>query len=299
MKRLLIIRLGALGDFALSFPAFADLRAHHRSDRITLLTTPPFVSLALDSPWFDQVRVDARPAWLDPVGLWRLRAQLRGFDMVYDLQTSRRSSRYFALAGRPPWSGIARGAAFRHDNPARNDMHTVARQRDQLARAGVPQSAPPELGWLAAGGPAIAPPYALLVPGTSPTHGGAKRWPTSHYAAVATVLAARGLTPVILGGPQDIETANAIEHAVPTTVSLAGRTSLQDVAGLATRAAITIGGDTGPVHLAAMMGCRVVALFSRFSDPALAAPVGKVTVVQAESLAELPVARVVAALGGL
>jgi ADP-heptose:LPS heptosyltransferase len=112
-------------------------------------------------------------------------------------------------------------------------------------------------------------------------------------------LAERGLTPVIIGGPGDIETARAIQDTVPSTLSLAGHTSLQDVAGLAARAAITIGGDTGPVHLAAMMGCRVVALFSRFSDPALAAPVGKVTLVQSESLAELPVARVVAALGGL
>jgi ADP-heptose:LPS heptosyltransferase len=299
MRRILVIRLGALGDFVLSFPAFADIRAHHRADRITLLTTPPFVSLALDSPWFDQVRVDAKPAWLDPVGLWRLRQQLHGFDMVYDLQTSRRTSRYFALAGRPPWSGIAHGSAFPHDNPARNDMHTVDRQRDQLARAGVPASVPPDLGWLAAGGPAIAPPYALMVPGTSAAHGGAKRWPTSHYAAVAATLAERGLTPVVLGGLQDFEAASAIERAVPTTVSLAGRTSLQDVAGLASRAAVTIGGDTGPVHLAAMMGCRVVALFSRFSNPALAAPVGRVTLVQAESLAELPVARVVAALDGL
>jgi ADP-heptose:LPS heptosyltransferase len=299
MKRILVIRLGALGDFVLSFPAFADLRAHHAADRITLLTTPPFVSLALDSPWFNHVRVDTRPAWLNPAGLWRLRQQLRGFDMVYDLQTSRRSSRYFALAGRPPWSGIARGAAFPHDNPARNDMHTVARQREQLARAGVPSSAPPDLGWLAAGGPAIAPPYALLVPGTSPTHGGAKRWPNGHYAAIAATLVQRGLTPVVIGGPGDIEAARAIQAAVPSTLSLAGRTSLQDVAGLAARAAVTIGGDTGPVHLAAMMGCRVVALFSRFSDPALAAPVGRVTLVQAASLAELPVARVVAALGGL
>ena len=64
--------------------------------------------------------------------------QLRGFDLVYDLQTSRRSSRYFGLAGRPRWSGIAAGAALPHDNPRRNDLHTVDRQRDQFARAGVP-----------------------------------------------------------------------------------------------------------------------------------------------------------------
>jgi ADP-heptose:LPS heptosyltransferase len=296
VTRVLVIRLGALGDFVLSFPAFADIRAHHGADKVTLLTTAPFVSLALDSPWFDQVRVDDRPSWLDPAGVWRLRRQLRGFDVVYDLQTSSRSSRYFWLAGRPAWSGIARGASMPHDNPRRNDLHTVARQRDQLAQAGVPASAAPDLRWLAGGGPVLEPPYALLVPGTSAAHGGAKRWPVERYAALAAALAARGLTPVVVGGAGDAAEAAAIHDAVPQTLSLVGRTSLQDLAGLAARAALTIGGDTGPVHLAAMMGSRVVALFSRFSNPALAAPVGRVTLLQAASLADLPVERVVAAL---
>jgi ADP-heptose:LPS heptosyltransferase len=294
--RILVIRLGALGDFALSFPAFADIRAHHAANHITLLTTAPFVSLALDSMWFDQVRVDERPSWLDLPGLLRLRRQLRGFDLVYDLQTSRRSSRYFHLAGRPPWSGIARGASLPHDNPTRNALHTLARQRDQLARAGVPPSGPPDLTWLASAGPVIDRPYALLVPGTSAAHGGAKRWPIERFAGLARVLAGRGLTPVVVGGASDIAAATTIQNAVPASVSLAGRTSLQDLAGLASRATVAIGGDTGPVHLAASMGCQVVALFSRYSNPALAAPVGRVTLVQTPSLADLPVERVVAAL---
>ena len=198
--RVLVIRLGALGDFVLSIPAFADIRAHHRGDDITLLTTAPFVSLALDSPWFDQVRVDARPSWFDPRGVWRLARQLRGFDLVYDLQTSRRSSRYFWLAGRPRWSGIARGAALPHDNPGRDDLHTVDRQRDQLARAGVPVSGPPDLAWLAGGGPFVDAPYALLVPGTSAAHGGAKRWPAERFVALAGEIARRGDDPGRGGG---------------------------------------------------------------------------------------------------
>ena len=296
VRRILVIRLGALGDFALSFPAFADIRAHHRRSQIVLLTTAPFASLAMDSPWFDQVRVDARPSWFDLPGILRLRRQLLGFDLVYDLQTSRRSSRYFALAGRPAWSGIARGASLPHDNPKRNDLHTIARQRDQLGRAGVPPGAPPDVTWLSGGGPLVKQPYALLVPGTSSAHGGAKRWPIERFAALAGLLAGRGMTPVVVGGPGDVAGGQAIQHAVPCAVSFAGRTSLQDLAGLASRAAVAIGGDTGPVHLAATMGCRVVALFSRFSNPALAAPVGRVTLVQAPSLADLPVERVVAAL---
>jgi ADP-heptose:LPS heptosyltransferase len=296
VKRILVIRLGALGDFVLSFPAFAAIRAHHAADRVVLLTTPPFVSLATDSPWFDQVLVDTKPAWFDVAGLWRLRRTLRGFDFVYDLQTSGRSGRYFHLAGRPGWSGIARGCSHPHRNARRNDMHTLERQREQLADVGIDASPAMDLGWLAAHGPRVAPPYTLLVPGTSAAHGGAKRWPVERFAALAGILAARGITPVLVGTAADAAAAAVIRHAAPGAVDLTGRTSLQDVAGLATRAAFAVGGDTGPIHLAAAMGCPVVALFSRFSNPALAAPRGRVTLVQAEALAELTVDRVVGAL---
>ena len=295
MKRILVIRLGALGDFCNSFPAFSAIRAHHRADRITLLTTEPFVALALDSPWFDQVRVDARPGWLNPRGLWRLRQQLRWFDFVYDLQTSRRSSRYFWLAGRPPWSGIAPGCSHPDRNKRRDAMPTVARQRAQLEQAGV-RAVPPELGWLAVQGPAVAAPFALLVPATSGSHGGAKQWPIERFSEIAVVLAARGITPVVIGGPGDAPSAATILGTCSAAIDLTGKTDLATLAGLASRACVAIGGDTGPIHLAGIMGCPTVALFSRFSDPANATPEGPCTVLRAKSLADLTVEAVAAAL---
>ncbi len=287
-RRILVIRLGALGDFVLSFPAFAALRAHHAADHITLLTTAPFAGLAEAAPWFDAVRVDSRPRWTDLAGVLRLRRQLTGFDFTYDLQTSGRSSRYFWLAGRPAWSGIARGCSHPDADPGRNTLHTLARQRGQLAAAGVPPETvglqPADLSWLWGGGPIVAAPYALLVPGTSVAHWGAKKWPVDRFAALAVLLAARGIRPVVAGTAAESGDAAAIVAACPEAIDLTGRTSLQALAGLAHRAAVAVGGDTGPIHLAAMMGCPVVALFSRFSDPALAAPVGDVRLIRAERL---------------
>ena len=46
MTRILVIRLGALGDFVQSFGPFSAIRAHHPEARITLLTTAPFADLA-------------------------------------------------------------------------------------------------------------------------------------------------------------------------------------------------------------------------------------------------------------
>ena len=99
--RILVIKLAALGDFVQAFGPFAAIRAHHPDAAITLLTTPPYADLARRSPWFDAVWSEGRPSWRDPAGWWRLARRLRGagFARVYDLQTSRRSSRYRALVG--------------------------------------------------------------------------------------------------------------------------------------------------------------------------------------------------------
>ena len=66
--------------------------------------------------------------------------------------------------------------------------------------AGITEFPAPELGWLAAAAQGFDPPerYALLVPGAAPTRP-LKRWPAGKYAALANVLAGRGIVPVILG----------------------------------------------------------------------------------------------------
>lgn len=295
MTRILVIKLGALGDFMLAFGPFAAIRAQHPAAEVTLLTTAPFADLARDSRWFDRVLTDSRPRWWDLPALVRLRRALQGFDFVYDLQTSGRSSHYHRMAGRPPWSGIARGASHPHANPARDRMHTLDRQREQLAMAGIPAVPSPDLSWLTAGGSVLPQPYALLVPGAAP-HRPAKRWPAARFGELARLLNRQGLRPVVAGAGADRPLAAEIAAACPATLDLTGRTTLTDLAGLAARAALAVGNDTGPMHLAAAMGCRCVVLFSGRSDPALTAPRGRVTVLRETDLADLPVERVAAAL---
>ena len=293
--KILVIKLGALGDFVLAFRAFAAIRTHHPAADIDLLTTVPFVKLAERAPWFDHVTADARPAWWDLAGLRRLRRTLLGFDFVYDLQTSGRSSRYFRLAGRPGWSGIAGGASHPHGNPARNHMHTLERQRDQLEAAGVRDFPEPSLAWLTAAGPLLPAPYALLAPGAAP-HRPEKRWPAARFGALAQTLQNRGIRPVVVGTATDARLAAEVQAHCRQALDLTGRTSLLDLGGLADRAALAVGNDTGPMHLAAAVGCRTLVLFSGASDPALTAPRGRVTVLREPNLADLALERVAACL---
>jgi ADP-heptose:LPS heptosyltransferase len=301
MSRILVIRLGALGDFIQSFPPFAAIRGHHATDHITLLTTAPFAALAARAPWFDAIRLDPRPAWWNLRGLRALRRQLRGFDLVYDLQTSARSSRYFWLAGRPRWSGIAPGCALPHANPRRDFMHTSERQREQLAMAGISTFPAPELAWLTGGAPpaGIAPPYAVLAPGAAP-HRPEKRWPAALFGEVAALLAARGTTPLVIGSAAEAPLAAEIRARAPEAIDLTGRTTLADLGPVLAGAALVIGNDTGPMHLATLLGRPAIVLFSSASDPAITAPRypdgGWPVILAMPDLADLPVARVAAAL---
>jgi ADP-heptose:LPS heptosyltransferase len=313
VDKVLVIKLGALGDFVLALAAMKHIRQAHATARITLLTTPPFEALAQASGYFNAVETDGRPEGL---GEWtRMIGRLRAsrYDRVYDLQTSSKSSLYFQLLRpfAPIWSGIAFGCALPHRNRNRNHMHTLERQADQLREAGIwpdaptqPGTAPPpDLSWIIKKtsarrvGGAGRRPYALLVPGGS-AHRPQKRWPVERFAELAVLLRERGLDVAVIGGPQESALARTIQRSVQAR-DLTGRTDFAQLAALGAGASLAIGNDTGPVHLIAAAGAPTLALFSDDSDPALCAPRGRVAVLRKPSLDQLSVAEADAAARAL
>ena len=301
--RVLVVKLGALGDVVLAMGPFAAIRDAHAGAHITLLTTAPYAEFLGHAPYFDDIWLDDRPAWWNPGAWLDLRRRLRGaaFDFVYDLQTSDRSGWYYRMMGpgpRPAWSGIARGCSHPHDNPARDDMHTIERQSEQLAHAGINAVGAPDLSWVEADVSALGParPFVLLVPGGS-AHRPAKRWPVERYAELANGLAERGTGSVVIGGPDEGGLGDAIIRLCPTAVNLAGRTTFADIVALARAASGVVGNDTGPLHLIAATGCPGLVLYSAESDPALTrAPAGTISVLQRDDLAMLATADVAQAL---
>jgi ADP-heptose:LPS heptosyltransferase len=301
-SRILVIKLGALGDFVQAMGPAAAIRAHHKDAEITLLTSAPFNDIAQMSPYFDRVWIDERPGNLDFAGWVRLRRRLRDgrFERIYDLQTSSRSSRYFHLRGpgpRPEWSGIARGASHPHANPQRDFMHTLDRQADQLTMAGITDVPPPDLSWAAADITRfnLPPNFMLLVPGGA-AHRLDKRWPAQNYAQLAALIAQQGVTPVVIGGRDEAEATRAVSRSIPLARDLAGQTNLGEIVGLGAAARYAVGNDTGPMHLIVAAGCPATVLYSAASDPALTQPRGAVTVLRRDDLATLGVAEVAATL---
>lgn len=316
VERILVIKLSALGDFVLALAAMKKIRQAHPKAHITLLTTPPFEALAKICPYFNAVDTGGRPeSFPEWMGL-RKRIKAANYARVYDLQTSAHSNRIFQLLrpGSPPWSGVAFGCSLPHRNPLRNSMHTLERQADQLMYAGIwddaptePGSAPaPDLSWVLKSAPVERPvsghnrprPYVLFVPGGA-AHRLDKRWPVDRYSELARILYARGFDIVIIGGPLEADLAHTIQRATPRARDLTGRTDFASVAMLGAKAALAIGNDTGPLHLAAAAGAPTIVLFSKASDPKLSAPRGRVAILRAENLGDLPVAQVAQAANSL
>ncbi|HEX9466514.1 MAG TPA: glycosyltransferase family 9 protein [Alphaproteobacteria bacterium] len=302
-ERILVIKLGALGDVVQALGAVAAIRRHHAAARVILMTTAPFQSLFAACPDVDETWIDDRPR-LWQLGAWidlRRRLRAAGFKRVYDLQTSDRSSLYFRLLGpgrRPEWSGIAAGCSHPHANPDRDFMHTLDRQVEQLRDAGIAGAIPPpDVSWLTAdlARYELPPRFAVLVPGGSAARP-RKRWPADRYGALAAELAKRGFTALVLGAPGERPLAAAIRAVCPSARDLTGQTSFAEIAALARKAELAVGNDTGPMHLIAATGCRALVLFSADSDPNLCAPRGNVMVLRQTDLGELPVVDVASAL---
>ncbi|HQT64707.1 MAG: ADP-heptose--LPS heptosyltransferase [Acidocella sp. 20-57-95] len=295
---ILVIKHGALGDIILAAPAFAAIRAAHAHDEITLLTTAPFVPFLSASPWFDRVIADAKPKVWDISGVLKLRAQLSGFDMVYDLQTSSRSSRYFALAGKPRWSGIAPGCALPDANKQRDFIHTRERLAGQLAVAGITPLLPPDFSWVSADISRfmLPPRFVVLVPGAAP-HRPEKRWPEAKFAVLAAQLP---MQAVVVGTRGEAGLASIIRSFAPQSMDLTGQTNLLELLAVIKQANLAVGNDTGPMHMAAALGVTSLVMFSSASDPKITAPRypdgGWPTILQAPHLADLSVAQIVAAL---
>ena len=307
-RRILVIKLGALGDFVQALTPSAYIRRYHQSDEIMLLTTPPFADLARASRLFDDIQLDARPKAYQLFQWFALRRFLREgrFARVYDLQTSDRSSFYyrlFAPGPYPEWSGIAPACSHPHANPKRDLMHTLDRQAEQLRLAGIAaaEARTPDVSFLQADVSrlGVGSPYALLVPGGA-AHRPGKRWPLERFAAIATELAGRGIAPVLLGVAAEGPLTGRIRELCPAAIDIAGRTGFADIAALARNATCALGNDTGPMHLIAATGCPSVVLFSAESDPALCAPRGpRVTALRRDPLAGLDPGDVLGALRAL
>lgn len=213
-----------------------------------------------------------------------VRRQLRAqhYDVCVDLQGAVRSAWIGRMAGAGRMIGEAhpREAAARwlfRERVETAGLHVIEQAREVLAAAlqldlpSVPAALPidPEAEkwcdqWLAA---RRVDRFALMNPGAG---WGAKRWPAERYAAVAIELARAGYATVVNAGPGELPLAEIV-CAPPAARAFAMTGSIGQLTACTRRASLFLGGDTGPLHLAAALQVPIVGIYGP-TDPARNGP---------------------------
>lgn len=285
-RSILIVRLGAIGDVVHGLPLACRLRRGFPGARIAWLVGPAAAPVLDAHPAIDEVVIAEKRA---PREFWRqCREAARGgkADVAIDLQGLFMSGLAAWLAGARRRLSFdrrrTRELAFLFHSerlPAAPADGPVVRQNLAFADAlGAPEAplefrlAPSERARDAADaalGSLAREPFAALIVGAGKD---ANRPFPETLAAASRALARAGLAPVLVGGAADAADAAAIADRGAAR-SLVGRTDLATTLAVLARARVAIGGDTGPLHMAAATGTPVVALFGG-ANPRRTGPLG-------------------------
>lgn len=289
--RILIVKLGSIGDIVHTLPALSAIRRARSGAEISWVVERRAAEILRDNPLLDRlIEVDTKALRRWPMSgetllaprqqLRRLRAST--FDLALDFQGLLKSAAIVRLSGARCSYGFAREGLREPASrfllsktvPTEPHTHVIHKNLALAARAlGIEVPAAPEdLEFPIATGPehereaqdaarGSDAPYAILNPGGGwPT----KLWSAERFGALADELwAHHGLRSLVTYGPGERELAERVEassrsgRARAVTLSLKGFYALAKSEG----ARVYVGGDTGPTHLAVAAGTPVVGLF--------------------------------------
>ena len=299
--KILLVRLRQIGDVVFTTPAVHALRRRYPDAHLTYLVEPAAAEVVRGNPHLDEVIVAPRAGgWRGPLGELGLARRLRArrFDLAVDFHGGPRASLLtwlsgaavrvgYEVAGRS-WMYTRRVARPRELRP----RHSVENQWDLLAALGIERPSreddPVEMcvdpGILARvearlAGCGVGPDDEIVVVHVSAGNP-FRRWPLASFAELAASLAEHaGRRIVITSGPSERDAAGAVIAGARARLAEAGRPrvltcgefSLAELRALVERAALYIGGDSGPMHVAATSQVPMVNLYGP-TLPARSAP---------------------------
>jgi len=292
-SRVCIIKPSSLGDVIHALPILAALRARWPSSHLAWVVNHTFQDVLRGHPDVDELIVYNRTTTaIDPLGIGATAGLLRKlgsgrFDLTIDLQGLLRSGLMTAATRAKVRVGVAdarEGARWFYtdliDAP-RLGLHAVERIQRVAAALNTDASKPQfnlpiqeaDRQWARAVLEGVPSPRIVLNVGARwPT----KRWPPEHFAAVGRRAATKlGAGLIAVGSAADqplVDRLSRILRPLPI-VDLCGRTRIMELAALAAESDLVISNDTGPLHLAAAAGARVVGIYT-CTSPKLTGPFG-------------------------
>ncbi|HSH69613.1 MAG TPA: glycosyltransferase family 9 protein [Deferrisomatales bacterium] len=274
--RYLLVRFSSLGDVVLATAAVEALREALPGAHVDILTKPELRPVFAGNPG-----IAGLLEWDPADGLGSLaRAVRRGeYDWIVDLHANLRTRLLRALVPGPRWSVYAKGVLrrrlavwFRKPGLLAGQPHVVDRYLAALAPLGVSgQRRLPKLhvdpcareairGRLVSADGSAENPLIGLAPGA---RWATKAWPRKNWVALARRLGEGGRCGLVLVGGHGESglCGDILREAGVAGVNLAGRASIQETAAALECCKVLVTNDSAPMHLAAAVGTRVVALF--------------------------------------
>ena len=276
--RVLLVRLSAIGDCLLTLPMACAIKAQHPHSHITWVVERAAASLLEGHAAIDRLIVLPKRWYKSPVEVWKLRQTLResSFDVAFDPQSLTKSAAIAWLSGTRRRYGLARPygrelALWLTPNLIEPTLeHVVERQLEMLHAVGIrwPQvkfdlpineaARASVANWLDASPCSNG--FVCINPGATWR---SKLWEMDRFGRTAAQLGARHGVPslVVWGSPEEREWAEQIARCSEGHATIAPRTTLVELAAVMRRAALYLGSDTGPMHLAAAVDTPCVALY--------------------------------------
>jgi lipopolysaccharide heptosyltransferase II len=293
-KKILIFKLGAMGDLILGTPSFRMIRERFPQASISLMVDKQLAPLVSASPYLNGVIPVNRKRLSEIPYLLKTAKKIRKerYDLSIDLQNSKWTHLLAAFAAIPERYGFRRGKfGFLVNRPDRSfDVadSPIKHQFRILSKLGIKklnerlelwpdpvaedrmESLFAENSWDSSSK------LVGLVIGSSPKWP-TKRWPLGYFKELAKRLTEEGSCRVVLiGSEHDRELAEDFRDAAVgegKMLDLVGKTSLEDLVSLIKRLDVLVTGDTAPLHVAAAMQTKIVALFGP-TDPRRHMPPG-------------------------
>ncbi len=292
VRRILVIKLRAIGDVLMSVPVVENLRETFPEARIDFLTEREPAPVLRSHPAVDEVIVfdrraveEAGPLRAAKLG-WRLIREVRNrsYDLVIDLFGNPRSAIVTWLSGaqlRVGFDWRVRRRAYNVVVPSRaSEVHEVEFNLDALRALGI-EVRTKQLRFVVSGDAEAeadgffresrlgSRPVIALNPG-----GGwaTKRWPIGYFSSLAErIVESVGRDVLVLWGPGEIELAREVQRRARVPVHLLPQTDLTGLAAYIKRCEALVTNDSGPMHLAAALGVPTVAIFGP-TQPELQGP---------------------------
>lgn len=301
--KILILKLSAIGDCLVASPVARALRLRYPGAHLAWAVQSKAKAVVEDNPHLDETLV-WNGQWNDARRLIR-EIRARRFDAVVDLQGALKSAPFLTFSGAATRVISSRAEAIAQKGanfivPMPSPPPHAAEQYLRVAGAlDISPDAPRDLEMgLRDSEHAFAAQFlaqngfnsngvdgARKLLGLNPGAARAiKQWPPEQFARLGDLAHQSGVQTVLFGGPGEEELARKIADAMQTPpIFAAGKTNLKQLGALLQRCDLLVSGDTGPMHIAAGVGTRVLALFGP-TDPFRTGPAGARHVVLARDL---------------